>query len=202
MISVVDSCRLYRNLYDIIHPSISRKNISNYKIIFNDNLIPVRIFYPNRDTKLGRIIIYIHGDKTNDKVYEEIAKRTDSIVIFLEYRKEKIEIDCNNMIEYLLKGLTECNISLENVLLMGDDIESNFLLQLENENRVKKIFIMPNFHLKKQLNMDNMMIITEDNKKEESDSIYQIDERLDDFILHNNITLNEKIYRIINKVVG
>ena len=85
---------------------------------------------------------------------------------------------------------------------MGDDIESNFLLQLENENRVKKIFIMPNFHLKKQLNMDNMMIITEDNKKEESDSIYQIDERLDDFILHNNITLNEKIYRIINKVVG
>ena len=31
---MVDSCRLYRNLYDIIHPSISRKNISNYKIIF------------------------------------------------------------------------------------------------------------------------------------------------------------------------
>ena len=36
---MVDSCRLYRNLYDIIHPSISRKNISNYKIIFNDKYI-------------------------------------------------------------------------------------------------------------------------------------------------------------------
>lgn len=199
---MIDSCKLYRNLYDIIHPSISRKNISNYKIIFNDNLIPVRIFYPNRDTKLGRVIIYIHGNKTNDKVYEEIAKRTDSIVIFLEYRKEKIEIDCNNMIQYLLKGLKDCNISLENVLLMGEDIESNLLFHLEYENRIKKIFIMPKLNLEKRLNMDNTMIITEDNTLEDSDSIYQIDERLEDFMLHNNITLNEKIYRIINKVVG
>ena len=199
---MIDSCKLYRNLYDIIHPSISRKNISNYKIIFNDNLIPVRIFYPNRDTKLGRVIIYIHGDKTNDKVYEEIAKRTDSIVIFLEYRKEKIEIDCNNMIQYLLKGLKDCNISLENVLLMGEDIENDLLFHLEYENRIKKIFIMPKLNLEKRLNMDNTMIITEDNTIEDSDSIYQIDERLDDFMLHNNITLNEKIYRIINKVVG
>lgn len=199
---MVDSCRLYRNLYDIIHPSISRKNISNYKIIFNDNLIPVRIFYPNKDTKLGRIIIYIHGDKINDKVYEEMAKRTNSIVIFLEYRKEKIEADCDHMIEYLLKGLKECNIPLENVLLMGDDIESDFLLHLGDVDPIKKIFIMPKLDIEEKLNINNTMIITEDNKIEESDYIYKIDERLDDFILHNNITLNEKIYRIINKVVG
>lgn len=199
---MVDSCRLYRNLYDIIHPSISRKNISNYKIIFNDNLIPVRIFYPNKDTKLGKVIIYIHGEKTNDKVYEEIAKRTDSIVIFLEYRKEKIEMDCCDMITYLLEGLKECGISSDNVLLMGDAIEGDFLFNLDCIDHIKKIFIMPKLNLKKKLNIDNTMIITEDNKLEDSDYIYKVDERLDDFILHNNITLNEKIYRIINKVVG
>lgn len=199
---MVDGCRLYRNLYDIIHPSISRKNISNYKIIFNDDLIPVRIFYPNKDTRLGKVIIYIHGDKTNDKVYEEIAKKTNSIVIFLEYRKEKIEADCHNMIEYLLKELNDCGIASNQVLLIGENIENDFLFHLEDTSDMKKIFLVPKLRLENKFDIDNTLIITEGEPTEESGHIYKIDERLEDFILNNNITLNEKIYRIINQVVG
>lgn len=199
---MVEGCRLYRDLYDIIHPSISRKNISNYKIIFNDNLIPVRIFYPNRDTKLGKVIIYIHGNKTNDKVYEDIARKTDSIVIFLDYRKDRIEIDCHDMIQYLSKKLTDCGISSNNVLIMGDNIKSDFMKNLDSISDIKKIFLVPKLRLENKFNTNNTMIITEDNQPGESEHIYKIDERLDDFIMNNNITLNEKIYRIINQVVG
>ena len=36
--------RLYRTVKDLLHPSISKKNISNYKIIINDDILPLRIF--------------------------------------------------------------------------------------------------------------------------------------------------------------
>ena len=39
---------LYRNLYDIIHPSISRQNISDYKIKIDNNLVPLQVYYPDK----------------------------------------------------------------------------------------------------------------------------------------------------------
>ena len=36
--------KLYRTVREILHPTISKKNISEYKIIVDDNLLPLRIF--------------------------------------------------------------------------------------------------------------------------------------------------------------
>ena len=54
--------RLYRTVRDLLHPSISKKNISNYKIIINDDILPLRIFYPKRVTNIEHIMLFIHGD--------------------------------------------------------------------------------------------------------------------------------------------
>ena len=56
-----DTYKLYRTVYEIIHPTISKRNISNYKIIIEENLVPLRIFYPKKISKLEKAIIYIPG---------------------------------------------------------------------------------------------------------------------------------------------
>lgn len=50
--------KLYRTVKEILHPTISKRNISNYKIIVDEKLIPVRIFYPKKVTNMNKVIIY------------------------------------------------------------------------------------------------------------------------------------------------
>ena len=40
--------RLYSNIGKIIHPTISKNNISSYKVVLSEDVLPVRIFYPER----------------------------------------------------------------------------------------------------------------------------------------------------------
>ncbi|MBE6158197.1 MAG: hypothetical protein E7160_05365, partial [Firmicutes bacterium] len=54
--------KLYRTMYEIIHPTISKKNISNYRIVLDDGIAPIRVFYPNKVSKLDSVIIYIPGE--------------------------------------------------------------------------------------------------------------------------------------------
>lgn len=196
---VVDNCRLYRKLYDIMHPSISRKNISEYQIILQDDLIPVRIFYPDTDAKLDKIVIYVHGSKVNYQIYEDFAKKTNSIVIFLDYKNENMVNDCNNMIKYILEELVKCSINLDNVMLVGDFLDSDFILNLEDINNIKKILLFPKIEGKLELN--NLFVIAAKDVDISCDHLYKIDERVEDFTLYNNIVLNDKIYKIIHKII-
>ena len=56
-----DTYKLYRTVYEIIHPTISKKNISNYKIMMQEDLVPLRIFYPKKISKTSTTI----KNKTN-----------------------------------------------------------------------------------------------------------------------------------------
>ena len=56
--------KLYRTVKDLITPSISKVNISNYRIVFDDNLLPVRVFYPKKVSDINQVIIYVPGDGT------------------------------------------------------------------------------------------------------------------------------------------
>ena len=55
--------KLFRTVNEILHPTISKKNISDYKIIMDDDILPVRVFYPKKITGIDKVIIYvdIHG---------------------------------------------------------------------------------------------------------------------------------------------
>ena len=57
----VERYKLYRSVKEIIHPTISKKNISRYIIVLKEELYPVRIFYPEKVTNIDKIIVfYIH----------------------------------------------------------------------------------------------------------------------------------------------
>ena len=87
-----DTYKLYRTVYEIIHPTISKRNISNYKIIIEENLVPLRIFYPKKISKLEKAIIYIpgkswivNGIKNYSDVCQDLVKELDTIIIALDY---------------------------------------------------------------------------------------------------------------------
>ena len=53
--------KLYSNVEKIMHPTISKRNISSYKIVLDEKIVPVKVFYPERVSQLNDIIIYVHG---------------------------------------------------------------------------------------------------------------------------------------------
>ena len=48
--------KLFRTVNEILHPTISKKNISDYKIIMDDDILPVRVFYPKKVTSIDKVI--------------------------------------------------------------------------------------------------------------------------------------------------
>ena len=131
--------KLYRKVSDIIHPSISKKNISDYKIVFEDSLLPVRVFYPNKISKLSGIIIYIPGDGNLTKcTYEyaticsDLAKELDKLILAVDYFEhpnnypsilDKVE----QIVKYLYKELETVGIEKQDIILMGDSSGGNFV---------------------------------------------------------------------------
>lgn len=136
--------KLYRTVREILHPTISKKNISDYKIIVDDNLLPLRIFYPQKVTNMNKVTIYIHGDilLTNCKAkYAEISNKialsTDNLVISID-SEELINVTnkkyINKMYEitkYLIQELNKLNIT--NIKLLGDSTGSTTILNFKDK---------------------------------------------------------------------
>ena len=81
----VETCKLYRGVYDIIHPSISRKNISEYKIVLDEDIAPIRVFYPKKEISLEKVIIYIPGEDINYDFYDSFAKQSNRMIFMLDW---------------------------------------------------------------------------------------------------------------------
>ncbi len=124
--------KLFRTVKEILHPSISKKNISDYKIILGEEYLPVRVYYPKKVSEMNRVIIYIRGNgnvtECNGK-YSDICKKlclnTDSLVIAIEYTEEKYQY--KKMVEmiaetvaYLYHGLEINMMDPSNICLVGD----------------------------------------------------------------------------------
>lgn len=131
--------KLYRNVRDLIHPSISKRNISDYKIILNDVLLPVRVFYPKKVSNMKKVIIYIPGDgKVTDSYgkYTEISKdlalKTNRCIITVDYFEKGIKypdtIDkIYELVLYLYQKLHEIEIADEDIILVGDSFGANLV---------------------------------------------------------------------------
>ena len=133
-----DRYNLFRTVEEIIHPSISKKNISNYNIILEEYLYPVRVYYPKKVSNIKNVIIYIHGDSniTNCEgkyadICKEMAIETNRMVIAIDYLKE------SNMtypefykkmylnLVYLYKEFESNGILFNDICLMGDSTGGN-----------------------------------------------------------------------------
>ena len=136
--------KLYRTVREILHPTISKKNISDYKIIVDDNLLPLRIFYTQKVNNMNKFTIYIHGDilLTNCKAkYAEISNKialsTDNLVISID-SEELINVTNKKYIskmyeitKYLIQELNKLNIT--NIKLLGDSTGSTTILNFKDK---------------------------------------------------------------------
>lgn len=128
--------KLYRNVVDLLKPSISKRNISDYKIMLSSTYFPIRVFYPNKLKDMENIIIYIPGDGTiTDSLGEytnicnNLAIKTKSCIIAIDYFDEDITFPkttnkVEEVVKYLYEELIKINISKEKIYLMGDSFGS------------------------------------------------------------------------------
>ncbi len=126
--------KLYRNVYDILHPTISKKNISNYKVVFEDKLLPVLVFYPKKVSDLKKCIIMVpgSGDVTNGfNKYSEICRKmayeSDSLVIVVDYFTGRVKHPTTSnkvfkIIKYLYEELEKNGICSSNITIIGDSV--------------------------------------------------------------------------------
>lgn len=153
-----DTYKLYRTVYEIIHPTISKKNISDYKIMLQEDLIPLRIFYPKKISKLEKAIIYIpgktwivNGIKNYTDVCQELVKELDTIIIALDYElpnQAYMEIvkSSYETIKYLVDGLKRVGIEQEKITVIGDSTGASILANISmiKENNIpKQILLYP-----------------------------------------------------------
>lgn len=134
--------KLYRSVREILHPTISKKNISNYKIIVGEEYIPLRVYYPKKVSNISNIIIYIHGDSnitSCEEKYSDIsqtfAKELDNLVISIDYNEKeknlmKLYEEIYKTFEYVYEGLLRVEIEKKSITIVGDSTGSNIILGL------------------------------------------------------------------------
>lgn len=139
--------RLFRSVKDILHPAISKKNVSNYKIVIEQDILPVRIFYPKRVTGISKIMIMIHGNaKVTDSVenYSNICKKlstiTNAMIIAIEYKEKKESYEetiqeVYKTVKYLYDRLMKNNIEKKDIILVGDSTGCNIITAINYLNK-------------------------------------------------------------------
>ena len=136
--------RLYRDVKDLLHPSISKSNISNYEIVLKEEMLPIRVFYPKKVSHLDKVVIYIPGDgevtdcsSLYSAISRELSIKLNRCLIAIDYFNKDIEFpkvydDLYNIIEYLYNELIDYGILKENITIIGDSIGSMFVSEIIN----------------------------------------------------------------------
>jgi len=142
--------KLYRTVKELLHPTISKRNISNYKIVIDENLLLLRVFYPKKVSNIKDIMIYIPGEgeiTECEGMYSEISahlsKELDKMVITIDYEKstdnlEELVKKTFDTVSYIYKQLVEGDIPVQNITIAGDSTGANILLNIfEQMNQAK-----------------------------------------------------------------
>ena len=159
--------KLYRNVRELLYPSISKKNISDYKVIVDQDILPVRVFYPKKISNLNKAIIFVHGDSKVtgcNGEYENICKKisinTNHLLIAIDYkldssRKKKVREDISNTIIYLKRELERNNIINSNITLMLESTAA-LIIKKEYEEKfpIRTVLFYPVFNIDYN-NLDN-----------------------------------------------
>lgn len=155
----IEMYKLYRSVYEIFHPTISKKNISNYKVVLDEKLLPVLVFYPKKVADTKSVIIYVPGNGnvsgSNGKyssICKNIAKECNKLVIAIDYFSSTIKYPITSnkvfrVVNYLLEQFMKNGIDINNVTLMGDStgclIIKDILEKLKGKKkRLNKVILM------------------------------------------------------------
>ena len=132
--------KLYRTVRELLHPTISKRNISNYKIVVDEKLLLLRVFYPKKVSNINDVILFVpgEGDITDCEGYysdilSNLSKELDKMIISIDYEKTTGDLTelCNRIKDTLLfiyHQLRKENISIDHISMMGDSTGANLLL--------------------------------------------------------------------------
>ena len=156
--------KLYRNVNSIIHPTISKRNITDYRLVVNNKCLPLYIYYPNKLSVVNGIIIYVHGRE--DKLFgrysdvcDGLAKELNELVIAIDYDNvegDEIYNKCKITIDYLYQELVRLNVDSDRIVLMGDYLGSDIVLNIAKDMDTKLILINPS---NKNINSKSVLVI-------------------------------------------
>lgn len=185
--------KLYRTVNEILHPTISKKNISNYKVVLDETLLPVQVFYPKKVTGMSKVIIAIPGDgnvsgcygKYTD-IYKNMSLEIDTLIIAIDYFKDNLKYKSNlnkifKVVNYLYNELINNGILEHNIVFMSDSIGCGILGEILLKLQKKHISINKNIWLYPICRKDY--------------SSYTWDEKY----LSMNFNLDKKIIRYLDK---
>ena len=197
--------KLYRSLYDILNPTISRKNISNYNIVINKDILPIEVYYPKKNIKISNIIIYIPSSDDTNNLYSDLAINTNNLVIVLNYDDNKD--NCYNTIKYIYDNVKD--IITDNITIMtdkeGSDIEEYIIDKSYKTNDFKiskAILLEPTISLNENIINNSLIVINKDSNNKVLNNYNLTEVYLNDFFNGNSTILNERIYNLINNYIG
>lgn len=192
-----EPCKLYRTIHEIIHPSISRKNISEYRIIIKDELFPIQIFYPSKEVELKKVLIYIHSKEIDYDYYQDLALKTKRIVLVIDYQDSKEKLI--DTINYIIDELNNNNIMNSSIGIMGDFDGASLILEVNSSlvPSIKKILFSPTIVELEKYDTKDILIISNNEKQTNYENVCIIRESIYDFVHDTNISTNEKIYYLI-----
>lgn len=201
----LDKYKLYRSLYDIINPTISRKNISDYSIILDDAVLPIEVYYPKKDIKTDNIIIYIPSGNDTNNLYDELALNTNNLVVVLNYDDNKDNY--YNSIRYIYTNLNKM-IDDKNITIMTDNEGSNIeeyiidkSIKTKDFKINKSILLEPTISLHKNTINKSLVVINQDSNNKSLNNYGFVEMYLNDFFEGNNTLLNNRIYTAINDYI-
>ena len=130
--------KLFRSVQEILHPTISKKNLSDYKIIVEEDILPVRVFYPKKISHLSKVILFVHGNgKITDCLFKysdickEFTTEMNILTIAIEYEEEVgMYQKVSDTIQYFYERLEKNDIHPEDIILMADSTGANILAKI------------------------------------------------------------------------
>ncbi len=145
--------KLYRTVKELLHPTISKRNISNYKIVVDEKLLLLRVFYPKKVSNIKDVVIFVPGEgeiTDCEGQYSDISaflsKEIDKMVISIDYEKrannlEDLYSKIYETIEYIYNKLRDEGVSINSITLMGDSTGANILLNIIEEMNKNNMFV-------------------------------------------------------------
>lgn len=203
----IEKYRLYRSLYDIINPTISRKNISDYQIIIDRDILPIEVYYPNKSIKLNHIIIYISSSNKFSDLYQQLAINTNNLVIVFSYNKEKEVL--YSSIKYIYDNIDKVSLDTKSITMVTDNDSSIFLDYVIDKSTKTKDFIIdksillyPDSSLNEITINNSLIVVNKDINSNIDCNVKKYNMCLDDFFSGKSTDSNKHIYNIINDYIN
>ena len=177
-----------------LYPSISRKNITEYSIVLNDNVLPIKVFYPKIGVELNRVILYLQDVKQTSEFYKKMAEELSSVVLLVE--NDNNDPSYIRTIEYIKEELKKYLVT-DNFSII---VEGHYCNAINSANLElpKTVYLNPI----NKLDLNYQSIIITNTKEIEGDSIFHYKGEFTHAMSEDGLAIREKIFSTIRNLIN